>query len=76
MTGLGFSIMQEVLSKTNDPKAPLQGQEFYELRLFEEPNQLTASGRLTHSGATGIGMSFGKAKRQRNDTTSGSSRSQ
>lgn len=32
--------MQEVLSKTDDPNAPLQGQEFYELRLFEEPNQL------------------------------------
>jgi hypothetical protein len=32
--------MQEVLSRTNDPKAPLQGQEFYELRLLEEPNEL------------------------------------
>jgi hypothetical protein len=32
--------MQEILSKTVDPSAPLQGQEFYELRLFEEPNQL------------------------------------
>jgi hypothetical protein len=32
--------MQEVLSKTIDPKAPLQGQEFYELRLFEEGNPL------------------------------------
>jgi hypothetical protein len=32
--------MQEILSKTIDPNAPLQGQEFYELRLFEEPNQL------------------------------------
>ncbi|MFP5234330.1 MAG: hypothetical protein ACLGSD_00385 [Acidobacteriota bacterium] len=25
--------MQEVLSKTVDPKAPLEGQEFYELRI-------------------------------------------
>jgi hypothetical protein len=32
--------MQEILSRTDDPEAPLQGQEFYELRLFEEPNQL------------------------------------
>jgi hypothetical protein len=32
--------MQEILSKTVDPNAPLQGQEFYELRLFEEANQL------------------------------------
>jgi hypothetical protein len=32
--------MQEILSKTVDPNAPLQGQEFYELRLFEEPNEL------------------------------------
>jgi hypothetical protein len=30
--------MQEILSKSVD--APLQGQEFYELRLFEKPNQL------------------------------------
>jgi hypothetical protein len=27
--------MQEVLSKTDDPKAPLLGQEFYELRLYD-----------------------------------------
>jgi hypothetical protein len=27
--------MQEILSKTVDPNAPLQGQEFYELRLLE-----------------------------------------
>jgi hypothetical protein len=33
-------IIQEILSKTVDPDAPLQGQEFYDLRLFEEPNQL------------------------------------
>ena len=32
--------MQEVLSKTSDPKIPLGDQEFYELRLFEKPNQL------------------------------------
>jgi hypothetical protein len=32
--------MQEILSKTVDPNVPLQGQEFYEMRLFEEPNQL------------------------------------
>jgi hypothetical protein len=31
--------MQEILSKTLDQKVPLRGQEFYELRLFEEPNQ-------------------------------------
>jgi hypothetical protein len=28
-----MDAMQEVLSKTVDPKAPLEGQEFYELRL-------------------------------------------
>jgi len=27
--------MQEVLSKTDDSKAPLRGQEFYELRLYD-----------------------------------------
>ena len=32
--------MQEIFSKTVDPNAPLQGQEFYELRLFEEANPL------------------------------------
>ena len=32
--------MQEALSKTVDPKAPLRGQEFYELRLFEQANPL------------------------------------
>jgi hypothetical protein len=32
--------MQEVLSKTVDPNAPLEGQEFYELRLFEDDNPL------------------------------------
>jgi len=33
--------MQEVLSKTaEDPKAPLQGQEFYELSLLDETNEL------------------------------------
>ena len=32
--------MQEILSRYDDPEVPLQGQEFYELRLFEEPNQL------------------------------------
>jgi hypothetical protein len=32
--------MQEFLSRTDDPEAPLQGQEFYELRLYEEPNEL------------------------------------
>lgn len=32
--------MQEVLSNTIDPNAPLLGQEFYELRLFEEDNPL------------------------------------
>ena len=33
-------MMQELLSRTVDPKAPLQGQEFYELCLLEEANQL------------------------------------
>jgi hypothetical protein len=32
--------LQEILSKTNDPDAPLQGEEFYDLRLFEERNEL------------------------------------
>lgn len=32
--------MQEVLSNTDDPKAPLQGQEFYELSLLDEDNEL------------------------------------
>jgi hypothetical protein len=27
--------MQEILSKTSDPKAPLRDQEFYELRLYD-----------------------------------------
>ena len=27
--------MQEILSKTDDPKAPLRGQEFHELRLYD-----------------------------------------
>lgn len=32
--------MQEVLSKTDDPKAPLCNQEFYELSLLDEANDL------------------------------------
>ena len=32
--------MQEVLSKTVDPGAPLRGQEFYELSLLDEANEL------------------------------------
>lgn len=32
--------MQEVLTKTVDPKAPLPGQEFYELSLLNEANEL------------------------------------
>lgn len=32
--------MQEVLSNTSDPTAPLRGQEFYELRMFESSNPL------------------------------------
>ena len=32
--------MQEIFSKTVDPNVPLQGQEFYEMRLFEEDNPL------------------------------------
>jgi hypothetical protein len=39
-TGLALRIMEEVLSRTIDPKAPLRGQEFYELRLFEKANSL------------------------------------
>jgi hypothetical protein len=31
--------MQEVLSMTVDPNAPPRGQEFYDLRLFEEPKR-------------------------------------
>jgi hypothetical protein len=33
-------MMQEVFSKTNDPKAPLEGREFYELSLLDEANDL------------------------------------
>jgi hypothetical protein len=32
--------MQEILSKSDDPKVPLRDQEFYELRLFEKINPL------------------------------------
>jgi hypothetical protein len=32
--------MQEVLSKTDDPKIPLREQEFFELRLLDEANEL------------------------------------
>ncbi len=32
--------MQEVLSKVEDPTAPLLGQEFYELSLLDEANDL------------------------------------
>jgi hypothetical protein len=32
--------MQEVLSKTDDPKIPLQEQEFFELSLLDEANDL------------------------------------
>jgi hypothetical protein len=32
--------MQEVLSRTDAPKAPLLGQEFYELSLLDEANDL------------------------------------
>jgi hypothetical protein len=32
--------MQEVLSKTADSEAPLRGQEFYELSLLDEANEL------------------------------------
>jgi hypothetical protein len=32
--------MQEVLSKTVEPEAPLPGQEFYELSLLDEANEL------------------------------------
>jgi hypothetical protein len=33
-------FMQEVLSRTVDPKVPLSGQEFYELSLIEEASGL------------------------------------
>ena len=58
--------MQEILSKTVDPNAPLQGQEFYEFACSRSPINSapdTASGRLTHSGATRTRMSCGKGKR-------------
>ena len=32
--------MQEVLSKTDDPKMPLREQEFFELSLLDEANEL------------------------------------
>jgi hypothetical protein len=38
--GPELRTVQEILSKTADPNALLQGDEFYELRLFEEPNEL------------------------------------
>jgi hypothetical protein len=31
--------MQELLSRTDDPKAPLCGQEFYELRFYESESE-------------------------------------
>jgi hypothetical protein len=60
--------MQEVLSRTVDPKAPLIGQEFYEMSLSEEANELgtpdTASIRLTANEARLTGRSCGIAKRR------------
>jgi hypothetical protein len=44
--------MQEILSKTVDPHAPLLGQEFYELRLFEEANQLCTRHCVRQARAT------------------------
>jgi hypothetical protein len=35
-----IAAMQEVLSRTAEMKAPLQEQEFYELSMLEESNQL------------------------------------
>jgi hypothetical protein len=32
--------MREILSKTIDPEVPLEGQEWYQLQLFEEQNPL------------------------------------
>ncbi len=32
--------MEELLSRTADPDAPLDGQDWYRLRLFEEANEL------------------------------------
>jgi hypothetical protein len=40
--------MQEILSKTSDPKARLRDQEFYESRLFEKRNRL-AIGKVCRS---------------------------
>ena len=39
-------VMQEVLSKTVDPEAPLRGQEFYELSLLDEANDLGRGGHF------------------------------
>jgi hypothetical protein len=39
MQRCAISAMQELLSRTDDPKVSLRGQEFYELRLYEsEPD--------------------------------------
>jgi hypothetical protein len=35
-----MTAMREILSRSDAPEAPLQGQEFYESRLSEEPNEL------------------------------------
>ena len=43
--------MQEVLSKTVDPGAPLRGQEFYELSLLDEANELGTLYRVRQAHA-------------------------
>jgi hypothetical protein len=43
--------MQEVLSKTVDPEAPLRGQEFYELSLLDEANELGTLYRVRQAHA-------------------------
>ena len=43
--------MQEVLSKTDDPKAPLRGQEYYELSLLDEANELGTLYRVRQAHA-------------------------
>jgi hypothetical protein len=43
--------MREVISSTADPKAPHQGQEFYELSLFDEANDLGTRYRVRQARA-------------------------
>jgi len=43
--------MQEVLTNTTYPEAPLQGQEFYELSLLDEANDLGTRYRVRQAHA-------------------------